>query len=145
VDGLQEGRGTYSSPDGERYVGDWLGGVEYGNGTKEYPDGTVYKGEFKNSMRDGRGVLIIPGQGERKGLWKNDKEIDSNNIQENNKFNGSGEMYRDFKQPVVEHFSSPKPDYKRTDDYFEEVPGGTIYIQRLSPQRSITPVINNDE
>lgn len=146
VDGAQEGRGTYTASTGEKYSGDWIGGLEHGDGVMEYPNGTIYRGEFKNSMRDGKGTLIIPGEGQRESIWKNDKEVGTvekkNNIASKMPVEDNDLHIR---QPVIEHFSSPKPDNRRNEEDLEEVPGGMIHIQRLSPQRSITPVINNEE
>ena len=43
-----DGQGTFTYPNGEKYVGDWKNGKYNGHGTFTYPDGNMYVGEFKD-------------------------------------------------------------------------------------------------
>lgn len=53
------GVGTWTLPDGTRYVGNFIKGVRSGLGKIEYadPDGTVYEGDFLDEAPHGRGVI----------------------------------------------------------------------------------------
>ena len=42
------GQGTITSPDGDKYVGEWKDNKRHGQGTYTYPDGSKYVGEFKD-------------------------------------------------------------------------------------------------
>ena len=48
------------------------GNCENGQGTFTWPDGKKYVGEFKNDKMDGQGTLTWPDGSIEKGLWKND-------------------------------------------------------------------------
>ena len=45
VDGRQEGRGREETPAGDRYDGEWEGGVKAGAGRYKWKDGRTYKGQ----------------------------------------------------------------------------------------------------
>ena len=45
--GVPEGQGTFTFPDGEQYVGEWKEGLYHGQGTYTHPDGGKYEGEWK--------------------------------------------------------------------------------------------------
>ena len=47
--GQRHGQGTYTSPDGSKYVGEWKDGEEHGQGTEIFPDGSKGIGEFRDS------------------------------------------------------------------------------------------------
>lgn len=92
--GIPNGRGIYSFPDGRKYFGQWengeingLGryispfrwkyegqfkeGKFHGWGIYTYPDGEVYVGEFKNGIQDGQGTLSYPDGRKYVGEFKN--------------------------------------------------------------------------
>ena len=47
-DDKQHGHGTYTRADGAKYVGEWKDGTGHGQGTYTHADGTVKKGTFRN-------------------------------------------------------------------------------------------------
>ena len=49
--------GTYTFPNGEKYVGEWRGGKRFGQGTYTYPEGVRYVGEYWDDQRDGQGIV----------------------------------------------------------------------------------------
>lgn len=56
--GLKNGRGTYTLPNGIRYEGNWAYDKMHGEGKLTYQDKYEYKGEFKDGSFNGYGVLI---------------------------------------------------------------------------------------
>ena len=50
-DGKINGRGTYTSPFRWKYVGQFKDGKFHGQGIYTYPDGESYVGEFKNGIQ----------------------------------------------------------------------------------------------
>ena len=46
-DGIPNGQGTLTSPDGRKYVGDFKDGEKHGQGTYTFPSGKTGVGEFK--------------------------------------------------------------------------------------------------
>jgi len=52
--------GTYTMPDGTRYVGQWKYREKNGRGELTFPDGRHYIGEFKSGQRHGKGTLFYP-------------------------------------------------------------------------------------
>ena len=46
-DGIPNGQGTLTSPDGRKYEGKWKNGERNGQGTETYPNGGKYVGELK--------------------------------------------------------------------------------------------------
>ena len=53
--GLSEGQGKYTIPDGSIYEGEFKNGIFEGHGKFTYSDGLVYEGEFKNDKFEGQG------------------------------------------------------------------------------------------
>jgi hypothetical protein len=53
------GLGTYISPSGDKWVGEWKDGKMNGQGTCTYSDGKKYVGEWKNNQWNGQGTLHI--------------------------------------------------------------------------------------
>ena len=41
------GQGTFTFPDGEKYVGEWRNDQRHGQGVVTTPDGTDYVGQWK--------------------------------------------------------------------------------------------------
>jgi hypothetical protein len=53
------GLGTYISPSGGKYVGEWKNGKYDGKGTYTFPDERYYVGDWKNGKMDGQGKLTL--------------------------------------------------------------------------------------
>jgi len=49
-------QGTYTWPDGKKYVGYWKEGQHNGQGTKTWPDGYKYVGQWKEGQYNGQGT-----------------------------------------------------------------------------------------
>ena len=48
--------GTYTYPNGDKYVGEYKDGKRHGQGTYTYPNGNKYVGEYKDGKRHGQGT-----------------------------------------------------------------------------------------
>ncbi len=59
-DGKINGLGTYTSPFRWKYEGNFKGSKFHGHGIYTYPDGERYVGEFKDGIQDGQGTLSYP-------------------------------------------------------------------------------------
>ena len=46
--GVPNGQGTLTTPNGWKYVGEFKSGERNGQGTETYPDGSKYIGEWRN-------------------------------------------------------------------------------------------------
>ncbi len=55
-----DGYGTFSYPNGDKYVGNWKNGDKEGQGTLTLANGINYVGGWKNGKRSGQGVSTIP-------------------------------------------------------------------------------------
>ena len=49
--GKYHGQGTWTSPSGYKYDGEWKDGMRSGQGTQTYPDGGKYEGSWINGVR----------------------------------------------------------------------------------------------
>ena len=56
----RDGHGELTFPDGRRYVGEFKSGQRHGKGTLFYPDGRKYEGDFKFGERTGQGTMTYP-------------------------------------------------------------------------------------
>ncbi|KAH3765703.1 MORN motif [Pelomyxa schiedti] len=75
VDNKRDGRGklTWHEDDGEHtYEGDWSEGLRNGRGVRTWPDGASYDGEWKDGHADGWGTKRRPDGGWFEGLWRGD-------------------------------------------------------------------------
>ena len=52
------GKGTFTYPDGTKYVGEYKDGKRHGQGTLTYADGKVYIGEFVAGYEHGKGTCF---------------------------------------------------------------------------------------
>ena len=66
------GHGTYTWPDGQKYVGNWKEGNPHGYGVFTYKDGKTYSGFYLNGERHGFGIERVSGKIVRHGYWEND-------------------------------------------------------------------------
>ena len=69
-DGLPYGQGTFTFLDGWRYEGGWVFGKYHGQGTWTSPSGYQYDGEWKDGKRSGQGTQTYPNGGKYEGSWK---------------------------------------------------------------------------
>lgn len=67
LDGKQEGRGSYTFPDGDRYDGEYRGGNEEGQGVMTWKD-AKYSGAWKDGKPHGFGVYTS-GEESYEGQW----------------------------------------------------------------------------
>lgn len=63
--------GEYTSPNDEKYEGEWVNGLKHGKGKCTH-FGSTYEGQWENGKRFGKGVLIYPTGEIFEGEWKND-------------------------------------------------------------------------
>jgi hypothetical protein len=49
--GQRHGQGTFTSPNGYKYEGEWKDGLKNGQGTETYPDGRKWVGEWKDGKK----------------------------------------------------------------------------------------------
>ena len=70
---IPNGQGTYTFPDGKKYVGKWKDGKYNGEGIFTRPNGSKYVGEFKDGERNGQGILTSYLGFKFEGEWKNNK------------------------------------------------------------------------
>ena len=68
------GQGTFTWPDGQKYVGQFKNGKWNGQGTLTWLSGQKYVGQYKDGMRNGQGTLTWPDGQKYVGQWKDDKQ-----------------------------------------------------------------------
>ena len=71
-DGIQNGQGTYTLPDGGTYVGDVKDSKFHGQGVFTFPDGGTYVGEYKDGRMYGQGTQTLSDGTKYVGQWKDD-------------------------------------------------------------------------
>jgi len=71
--GVPNGQGTLTTPNGWKYVGEFKSGERNGQGTETYPDGSKYVGEWKDGLLHGQGTLTFPDGGKYVGEFKDGK------------------------------------------------------------------------
>ena len=72
----ENGLGTYSWANGDKYVGEWKDGLNHGQGTYTWADGDKYVGEYKDGLMHGQGTYTYSDGTIEKGLWENDEFLD---------------------------------------------------------------------
>ena len=70
---IPNGQGTYTFPDGKKYVGKWKDGKYNGEGIFTRPNGSKYVGEFNDGKRNGQGILTSYLGFKFEGEWKKNK------------------------------------------------------------------------
>ena len=70
--GLPSGYGIFSYADGQKYEGEVKGGVFNGLGTYTYGNGNIYIGEHKAGKKHGQGTMTY-NYGKYNGEWQNDR------------------------------------------------------------------------
>ena len=70
--------GTYTFPDGAKYVGEFRDGKQNGQGTYTFPNGEKYVGEFRDDKYNGNGAeYSLNGSTIRRGYWIDDTYVGS--------------------------------------------------------------------
>ena len=72
-DGRREGRGTYTTAQGDVYVGTYVAGQRHGNGVYTRKDGSRYEGEFKDGCTHGQGVYVFEDGSIYRGQFAHDE------------------------------------------------------------------------
>lgn len=70
--GMRNGYGVYTWPDGDRYEGNFMDDKKHGYGTYRYAHGSVYTGTWSADMANGRGSFKWSNGDMFDGNWKND-------------------------------------------------------------------------
>jgi hypothetical protein len=70
----ENGQGTLSYYNGDKYIGQWKAGKKHGKGTFIYNGGEKYVGEFKNDEIHGYGIYRWPNGNVYKGNFVNNKK-----------------------------------------------------------------------
>lgn len=73
VNGVREGYGQLSNPNGESYDGMWADDNFSGQGTYIWPNGSKYTGEWKNGVKDGYGIYFYSNGDKYVGYFRNEK------------------------------------------------------------------------
>jgi hypothetical protein len=69
-DGYFHGQGTFTFADGGKYVGEWRDGKSHGQVTWTRPGGGGYVGEYKDGKFHGQGTLTGPNGDKYVGEWR---------------------------------------------------------------------------
>ncbi|KAM6297963.1 MORN repeat-containing protein 3 [Aegotheles albertisi] len=69
-----QGYGMMFYPGGERYEGDWRGGLRSGWGRMYYQNGSIYEGQWLEDQPDGQGMLRLPNENRYEGSWEDGKK-----------------------------------------------------------------------
>ena len=64
-------QGTYTSSNGDKYVGEYKDGKKHGQGTFTFANGDKYVGEYKDGKRDGQGTSTYANGDTCSGLFEN--------------------------------------------------------------------------
>ena len=59
-----------TSPDGDKYVGEWKDNKRHGQGTLIWSNGRKYVGEYKDGLPNGQGTYNLPSGQKYVGEWK---------------------------------------------------------------------------
>ena len=73
-DGKKHGHGTYTYSNGNKYTGQWKDGKKHAQGTFIYQSGSRYEGEFKSDKKNGKGTLISKNGDKYDGNWVQGKK-----------------------------------------------------------------------
>ena len=71
--GLRNGIGKYTMPDGFTYEGEWKDDQIQGKGVARYPTGQIFEGSFKQGVPDGEGTMTFSDGTKYTGSWLDGK------------------------------------------------------------------------
>ena len=71
-----EGFGKYFYNNGDRYEGEFKGGIREGNGKLFYGNGDRYEGEFRNNVREGKGKMFLTSGEVYEKIFRDDKPME---------------------------------------------------------------------
>jgi hypothetical protein len=104
TNGMMNGKGKVTLPNGNVYDGDWLANTREGNGTYIFANGNTYIGTFKKNRIAGEGTMLFATghryigawdadmpHGQGKYFFKNGERYEG--LFKAGKFDGSGTMY----------------------------------------------------
>ena len=74
VNGMKEGKGTYTWPNGNKYVGEWKNNAINGKGEFSFVSGDKYNGNWTNNNFEGEGEFSWSNGDKYQGNWKNGKK-----------------------------------------------------------------------
>ena len=72
----KNGQGTYTYPDGSKYVGGYKNDRRHGQGTYTYPDGRKYVGGWKYDNQHGQGTETFTDGRKHVGEFRKGKYVD---------------------------------------------------------------------
>ena len=75
IDGKFHGKGTYTMSDGDKYVGDWIDDKKTGQGTYTWSNGDEYVGDWIDSKRNGQGTWTNLDGDKFIGTFQEDKRV----------------------------------------------------------------------
>ena len=80
-DDKKNGQGTYTFPNGAKYVGEFRDGNRNGQGIYTFPSGNKYVGDFRDDEPNGQGSKFSPdGRLIQNGIWLNGDFVQANNL-----------------------------------------------------------------
>ena len=74
INGKKQGKGTYTWPNGNKYIGEWKDNIINGKGEFIFNTGAKYNGNWKNNKFDGEGEFIWTNGDRYNGNWQNGKK-----------------------------------------------------------------------
>ena len=118
--GVPNGQGTLTSPEGSKYVGQFKDGKPNGQGTTILANGDKYVGGFKDNKRSGQGTYSYNDGRIHVGEWKDNKKngrgrlTKPNGLEEfgefkNGKLHGEGKVTTPDGLKIVGEFKDYKP------------------------------------
>lgn len=99
------GQGTYTWTDGRKYVGQWKDNNRNGDGTMTYPNGNKYVGQYRGHKKNGQGTFIWRDGQKYVGQFKKDMR------------DGKGSHTRTDGSKYVGQFEDNSPIHGRGIDY----------------------------
>lgn len=72
--GMRDGHGVQTWPDGSRYEGQWIEDKANGKGKLIHADGDIYEGDWVNDKANGEGTYMHANGAKYVGHWKDDKQ-----------------------------------------------------------------------
>ncbi len=67
------GKGTWTGANGNKYVGEWRGSQPHGQGTYTWANGDKYVGEFRDDKMHGQGTFTYASGRIEEGIWHDGK------------------------------------------------------------------------